>query len=68
MKNEFVSYEIALALEELGFDEPCLIDYQIENNELFTEFYEDGITNSKLHKITDELNEDQIKFEEGIKN
>ena len=25
MKNEFVSYEIALALKELGFDEPCLI-------------------------------------------
>jgi hypothetical protein len=66
MKNEFVSYEIALALEELGFNEPCLIDYQIENNELFTEFHEDGITNSKLHKITDELNEDQIRFEEKL--
>ena len=23
MKNEFVNYEIALALKELGFDEPC---------------------------------------------
>ena len=24
MKNEFVTYEQALALKELGFDEPCL--------------------------------------------
>jgi hypothetical protein len=24
MKNEFIPYEIALALKELGFDEPCL--------------------------------------------
>ena len=23
MKNQFVSYEIALALKELGFDEEC---------------------------------------------
>jgi hypothetical protein len=23
MKNEFVPYDIALALKELGFDEPC---------------------------------------------
>jgi len=24
MEKEFVSYEIALALKQLGFDEPCL--------------------------------------------
>jgi hypothetical protein len=27
MNNEFVSYEIALKLKELGFDEPCLTYY-----------------------------------------
>jgi hypothetical protein len=27
MKNEFVSYEIALELKELGFDEPCICGY-----------------------------------------
>ena len=29
MKNEFVSYEMALALKELGFDEPCYDNYNI---------------------------------------
>jgi len=27
MENEFVSYELALALKELGFDEPCFTYY-----------------------------------------
>jgi len=27
MEKEFVSYEIALALKELGFDEPCIMCY-----------------------------------------
>ena len=27
MNNEFVSYEIALQLKELGFDEPCICGY-----------------------------------------
>ena len=29
MINEFVSYEIALTLKELGFDEPCYDNYNI---------------------------------------
>lgn len=29
MEKEFVSYEIALKLKELGFDEPCLDCYHI---------------------------------------
>ena len=29
MKNEFVPYDIALAMKELGFDEPCLAGYYI---------------------------------------
>jgi len=28
MEKEFVSYEIALALKELGFDEPCICNYR----------------------------------------
>lgn len=27
MKNEFVPYDIALAMKELGFDEPCIAVY-----------------------------------------
>jgi len=30
MEKEFVSYEIALALKELGFDEPCFGYYDID--------------------------------------
>lgn len=29
MENEFVSYEMALALKELGFNEPCYDNYNI---------------------------------------
>jgi hypothetical protein len=32
MEKEFVSYESALALKELGFDEPCLSFRYIEKN------------------------------------
>lgn len=28
MKNEFISYEQAVALKELGFDEPCFGNYE----------------------------------------
>jgi len=31
MEKEFVSYEIALALKELGFDEPCLLVFYGES-------------------------------------
>jgi hypothetical protein len=33
MKEEFVTYDQALALKELGFDEPCLAFFQVENFE-----------------------------------
>ena len=32
MRKEFVSYEIALKLKELGFDEPCLFAYYGKSN------------------------------------
>ena len=34
MIKEFVPYKIALALKELGFDEPCLTSYN-ENGKIF---------------------------------
>jgi hypothetical protein len=36
MNNEFVSYEIALKLKELGFDEPCFTYYYELNSNLRT--------------------------------
>jgi hypothetical protein len=36
MNNEFVSYEIALKLKELGFDEPCITYYYELNSNLRT--------------------------------
>jgi len=37
MQNEFVNYNQALALKELGFDEPCFLGYKMEDLfELFT--------------------------------
>ena len=35
MKNEFVKYEQALALKELGFDEPCLAFWDNKNTDAF---------------------------------
>ncbi len=35
MEKEFVTYEQALALKELGFDEPCLAFYDGKNTESF---------------------------------
>lgn len=35
MKKEFVLYELALELRELGFDEPCLLVYDSKEKVLF---------------------------------
>ena len=64
MDKEFIPYEQALALKELGFDEPCLIDYNIEQGKMYIEHHEDGITNTELHETTDQLNEE--KLERGL--
>ena len=37
MEKEFVSYEMALALKELGFDEPCFTYYLFNTNILENE-------------------------------
>jgi hypothetical protein len=36
MKEQFVTYEQALALKELGFDEPCLAYYSVNDELTFT--------------------------------
>ena len=38
MNKEFIPYEQALALKELGFDEPCLGAFHTASNRLITEF------------------------------
>ena len=35
MKNEFVDYKTALALKELGFDEPCIGYYNYDGSYFF---------------------------------
>jgi hypothetical protein len=37
MKKEFVLYELALELKQLGFDEPCLVGYSTSTEKL--EYY-----------------------------
>jgi len=34
MEKQFVTYDIALTLKELGFDEPCMARFEIRTNEL----------------------------------
>lgn len=32
MKKQFVTYPIAISLKELGFNEPCLAEYDLDDN------------------------------------
>ena len=42
MKKEFIPYEQALALKELGFDEPCFGEYrQWDGNKPYLQLYQD---------------------------
>ena len=59
MEKEFIPYELAVALKELGFNELCLITYYVEKGEMYIEYHEDGITNTKLDETTNELNEEE---------
>jgi hypothetical protein len=36
MEKEFVPYELALRLEKLGFDEPCIAFYEADNTEVMS--------------------------------
>ena len=48
MNKEFITYEQALALKELGFDEPCLAGYQLQKATLFSDI--PHTLNGNIHK------------------
>jgi len=50
MEEEFVPYQEALALKELGFDEPCLKFYPTEEKLVPGINVKDGDTNSELNQ------------------
>jgi hypothetical protein len=52
MKNEFVPYDIALAMKELGFDEPCFGFYNdMDNNTPMGGNYPcDGLNSAPLYQ------------------
>jgi len=51
MENEFISYEIALALKELKFDEPFFTYYK---NDQLSDIYE-LVKNSELKNVNNEV-------------
>jgi len=58
MENEFINYTQAVALKELGFNEPCMASDYYADGKILIEYADDGITNTELDKLTDECNED----------
>lgn len=55
MKNEFVPYEIALALKELGFDELCFRWYG-NKDKLITLQKDNNISNIKFRQLGKKVN------------
>ena len=53
MKNEFIPYEQALALKELGFDEPCLAFYWITGKFYITAEYHNYVGFHKQNQLGD---------------
>jgi len=51
MENEFVSYEMALALKELGFDEPCFTYYKNDQPSNILEL----VKNSEMENVNNEV-------------
>ena len=49
MTNEFIPYEEALALKELGFDEPCIKYYWTDG--MFAKGYEDPFNYNKRDNV-----------------
>jgi hypothetical protein len=47
MEKEFVTYEQALVLKELGFDEPCFGFYKLKHSNV----YYDTIVQTQIHKF-----------------
>ena len=52
LEKEFIPYEQALALKELGFDEPCLAFYEEDTNKLVT-FHTDSYQEVTGHVCLD---------------
>lgn len=59
MKNEFVPYDIALAMKELGFDEPCLFRYTAQKDLTNGGCY-DNSSPSDAMLTADEIHESHI--------
>jgi len=65
MEEEFVPYEESLALKNLGFNELCSHEYNLcDDDEIILEYHEDGITNTYLEVLTDEINDENIENED----
>jgi hypothetical protein len=60
MRENFITYEQALALKELGFNEPCLLEEYFEDNQCVSEWaYEEPFKiNTELDHLTDKFNAD----------
>lgn len=55
IKEQFIPYELALKLKELGFDEECFGFYS--NNKIY---YEDNITSNKILTITNKIRKETL--------
>jgi hypothetical protein len=53
MNNEFIPFEQALELKELGFDEPCIAFYEPDNNEVQVVGVEQRYNDPKLLRMKD---------------
>jgi hypothetical protein len=60
MRDNFITYEQALALKELGFNEPCLLEEYFEDSQYVSEWaYEEPFKiNTELDHLTDKFNAD----------
>jgi hypothetical protein len=60
MRENFITYEQALALKELGFNEPCLLEEYFEDGKCVSEwaYQEPFKINTELDHLTDKFNAD----------
>jgi hypothetical protein len=61
MDKEFVKYEQALALKELGFNEKCIAADYYADGKICIQYTDEGITNTELDEITAQCNEDAVE-------
>ena len=62
MEKEFVPYEQALALKELGFDEECFAGYDIDTTELYIGYENDQKTFNIEYYILAPLYQQAFRF------